>query len=102
MPTPSYLPPSLRATQKKELPVNLEGLNFPSLSTAAPVQVKFHAGFKQTILNLIEKEQLDEIERNREPELDPKKMTLAQLEKAGWTVLRVDRAAAMAVAARMV
>lgn len=99
-----YVPPNLRAggsTAKVDnLPKNLDGMNFPSLGNAAPVQ-KVMPDFKKTVLDQIEREQLDEIERNRVKEVDTSKMTREELEAAGWTVLTINRSSAMKAAERL-
>jgi hypothetical protein len=99
-----YVPPNLRAggpTAKVDnLPKNLDGMNFPSLGNAAPVQ-KTMPDFKKAVFDQIEREQLDEIERNRVKEVDTSKMTREELEAAGWTVLTINRSSAMKAAERL-
>jgi hypothetical protein len=91
-----YIPPSLRkatADAKEDPPINLGTTNFPSLGkspSSEQLTPKVTTNFKQTILNLIEKNQLDEAERNALPELDPRKMSKKQLEAAGWTSLSLS------------
>lgn len=99
-----YVPPNLRGggpTAKVDnTPKNLDGMNFPSLGNAAPVQ-KVMPDFKKTVLDQIEREQLDEIERNRVKEVDTSKMTREELEAAGWAVLTINRSSAMKAAERL-
>jgi hypothetical protein len=52
-------------------------------------------------MNFLEKEKLDQEERNRLPELDPKKMTRVQLEAGGWAVLSMDLESVKAAAQRL-
>jgi hypothetical protein len=99
-----YVPPNLRAggsTAKVDnLPKNLDGMNFPSLGNAAPVQ-KTMPNFRKTVLDQIEREQLDELERNKVKEVDTSKMTREELEAAGWAVLTISRSSAMKAAERL-
>jgi hypothetical protein len=99
-----YLPPNLRAggsTAKTDnLPKNLDGMNFPSLGNAAPVQ-KVMPNFKKAVFDQIEREQLDELERNKVKEVDRSKMTREQLEAAGWAVLTINRSSATKAAERL-
>ncbi len=97
-----YVPPNLRGSSAKvdNLPKNLDGMNFPSLGNAAPVQ-KTMPNFRKTVLDQIEREQLDELERNRVKEVDTSKMTREELEAAGWTVLTINRSSAMMAAERL-
>ena len=102
-----YIPPSLRkvtADAKDDPPINLGTTNFPSLGKAPSEQITPKASsatnFKQTILNLIEKNQLDEAERNALPELDPRKMSKKQLEAAGWASLSLSRESVISLVER--
>lgn len=103
-----YIPPSLRkvtADSKVDPPINLGTTNFPSLGkspSSDPPTPKATptTNFKQTILNLIEKNQLDEAERNALPELDPRKMSKKQLEAAGWASLSLSRESVISLVER--
>ena len=103
-----YIPPSLRkatADAKEDPPINFGTTNFPSLGkTPSSEQLTPKASsatnFKQTILNLIEKNQLDEAERNALPELDPRKMSKKQLEAAGWASLSLSRESVISLVER--
>ena len=91
-----YVPPNLRggraAGTKAEIPKNLDGMNFPDLGIAAPVQ-KTMPDFKKVVFDQIEREQLDEIERNRVKETDTSKMTRDELIVDGWAILSLERPA---------
>jgi len=63
--------------------------DFPDF-VSTPVSYKLSTtDFKQTILNLIAKDQLDASERNRVPQQDPQMMTVKELTNAGWAVLNL-------------
>jgi len=94
-PKKGYIPPNLRSGKtdtKSELPANLDGMNFPSLGMAAPVQ-KVIPNFKKTVLEQIEKEHMDEAERNKAKETDVSKMTREQRIADGWAVLSLSHQA---------
>ena len=97
-----YVPPNLRGPTAKvdNSPKNLDGMNFPSLGSAAPVQ-KTMPDFKKAVFDQIEREQLDELERNKVKEVDTSKMTREELEAAGWTVLTINHSSARKAAERL-
>lgn len=84
-------------TKRTGNPLNVAQLevndaNFPSFGVPdieAPVERK--TGFKQTILNLIAKDTMDEVEReverNKKPQVDIMKMSNTELLMNGWTIL---------------
>lgn len=87
-----YVAPFMRKLSTKVEDVNLAESDFPSFgSSSSPPTPKPPVGgdFKQTILNLIAKDQLDADERNRPAERDLQKMSVQQLEKDGWAVLNL-------------
>jgi hypothetical protein len=81
-----YIVPSMRKLSTKVQDVTLVESDFPSFGSPSP-KSPVGGDFKQTILNLIAKDQLDADERNRPAERDLQKMTVQQLEKDGWAVL---------------
>lgn len=87
-----YTPPSKRAATLPPIVTSLDfaGGDFPSLDSS-PRMVKSPSvgGFKQKILDLIAKDELDEAERNGVSEIDPKKMTQQQRLESGWAILPV-------------
>ena len=92
----TYVPPSKRAEKKAELPTTLDfgDSQFPGMSSKAkvnPVAEKPKVDFKKTVNDCIEREKLDEIERSKQQETDPWKMTLEQREAAGWVTLPMPR-----------
>ena len=87
----AYVPPNRRdAKVEKEIITSLDfnSAAFPSMANSIP-QAKSPTvgGFKQKVLDLLEKEKLDEIERNRLPEADHTRMTNEELIKDGWAIL---------------
>lgn len=92
----AYVPPSKRAEKKAELPTTLDfsDSQFPGMASkviAKPVAEKPKVDFKKTVNDCIEREKLDELERNKEKESDPWKMTIEQREAAGWVTLPMPR-----------
>jgi hypothetical protein len=90
----SYVPPSKRAEKKPELPTTLDfgDAQFPGMvSKTAAVKVTNALDFKKTVNDCIEREKLDELERNKEKESDPWKMTIEEREAAGWVTLPMPR-----------
>ena len=88
-----YRPPqkrNLKADPSK--PLDLGEASFPSLGKVQTSKVITEkVDFKGKILQLIEKDALDEAERNRQAEVDPFKMTPAQLEAEGYAILKIPR-----------
>ena len=80
----AYIAPHLRNTKNE--PVTLTDTDFPSFGSGS-VAPNTITGFKQTILNLIARDQLEASERNRKPQQDYLKMTCAELYANGWAVL---------------
>jgi hypothetical protein len=85
----TYTPPN-RRNGKVEAPVissiDFNTSAFPSIGTSVVKQASF-GGFKQKVLDLIERDKLDEIERNRVREVDYEKMTREEKISAGWVML---------------
>ena len=84
-----YTPPNKRTPLPplEMKPLDFSTESFPSLgNTASPSSSKL-GGFKQKVLDLIAKDLMDEAERNKEPEMNPLKMTAEQRIEAGWAVL---------------
>jgi len=100
-----YAPPHLRKDMKltkKEEDIKFTDSDFPGLVPCnGPTPVAPSINFKQSVMNFLEKEKLDQEERNRLPELDPRKMTRAQLEVGGWAILSMDRESVKAAAERL-
>jgi len=104
----AYVPPNKRGTTsgQPEKPPLTEN-DFPGLGsskvcspTANSPKQEFKAvtgNFKQTIMNLIEFDKMNEIERNRLKETDPMKMTNEQLRASGWEVLSLKDARSIAM-----
>jgi len=90
-----YVPPSKRAEKKPELPTTLDfgDSQFPGMSSKVRVNPteKPKVDFKKTVNDCIEREKLDELERNKQQETDPWKMTVEQREAAGWVTLPMPR-----------
>ena len=80
----TYVAPHLRAAKNE--PVNLTVADFPSFGSGSVVANPI-TGFKQTILNLIARDQLEASERNRKPQQDYLMMTHKELYANGWAVL---------------
>ena len=80
----SYIAPHLR--KAKNEPVTLTDMDFPSFGSGS-VTPNTMNGFKQTILNLIARDQLEASERNRKPQQDHLMMTYKELYANGWAVL---------------
>jgi hypothetical protein len=95
-----YVPPNKRQSATstsitKDTKLDFSEDFFPSLQTPTPTSTPIYSPrppleFKQTIMNLIAKDELDEAERNREPEYDPLKMTDKELELYGYAVLELS------------
>ena len=100
-----YAPPHLRKDlklTKKEEDIKFTDSDFPGLVPCnGPSPVAPSINFKQSVMNFLEKEKLDQEERNRLPELDPKKMTRAQLEAGGWAILSLSPESVKAAAERL-
>ena len=87
-----YRPPQVRP--KKEEPLDFGEQSFPSLgSSQAKVVAPSASDFKGKILNLIARDEMEEFERLRVPEADPFKMSAAELEAAGYAILKVPQTA---------
>ena len=88
-----YRPPQARP--KKEEPLDFGEASFPTLGGSSASKAKAVDGktsnFKDKILNLIAKDQMDEEERLRAPENDPFKMSVSQLEVEGYTILPIPQ-----------
>ena len=86
-----YRPPQARP--KKDEPLDFGERSFPTLGgpTANKTKVVEAKGpnFKDKIMNLIAKDQMDEEERLRAPENDPFKMSPSQLAAGGYAMLQV-------------
>jgi len=85
-----YVAPFMRKISTKVEDVTLVESDFPSFGSLSPSpKTPVASDFKQTILNLIAKDQLDADERKRLAikEKDPQKMSVQQLEQDGWAVL---------------
>ena len=84
------------APNKREAPVitslDFAGTSFPSLGSPVETSPKKSLEFKQTILNLIAKDEMNEAERNRDPQLDPLKMSDKELHANGFVILRLRNA----------
>ena len=80
----SYIAPHLR--KAKNEPVTLTDMDFPSFGSGS-VTPNTMNGFKQTILNLIARDQLEASERNRKPQQDHLMMTYKELYANGWAIL---------------
>jgi len=87
----AYVPPNRRdAKVEKEMITSLDFNSpaFPSMANSVPQEKSAtFGGFKQKVLDLLEKEKLDEIERNRLPEADYTRMTNEELINDGWAIL---------------
>ena len=92
----AYVPPSLRKKLPVVAPTSIDASEFPSLSPksssnpTSPVGAKA-TGFKQVILDRIEKELLDDAaeQASKIVQTDPQKMTKSELDAAGWAILRL-------------
>lgn len=84
-----YAPPNRRPPPVTPIVTTLDFSSeaFPSLHESPMAKGPAVTGFKQKILDLIAKEALDEAERNRVIEEDPKKMSKEELLDAGWAIL---------------
>ena len=92
----TYAPPSKRAEKKPELPTTLDfsDTQFPGMvskAPATPVAEKPKVDFKKTVNDCIEREKLDELERSKQQETNPWKMTMEEREAAGWVTLPMPR-----------
>lgn len=87
----AYVPPNRRQGKvEKEIITSLDfnSAAFPSMANSVPQEKPLtFGGFKQKVLDLLEKEKLDEIERNRAAESDYAKMTNEELINDGWAIL---------------
>ena len=84
-----YTPPNKRTALP---PLEVKNIDFstdsfPSLGNTPTAASSKLGGFKQKVLDLIAKDLMDEAERNKEPEINPTKMTPEQRIEAGWAVL---------------
>ena len=84
-----YMPPNKRSSLP---PLEVKNIDFstdsfPSLGNTPTAASSKLGGFKQKVLDLIAKDLMDEAERNKEPEINPTKMTPEQRIEAGWAVL---------------
>jgi len=86
-----YRPPQARP--KKDEPLDFGERSFPTLGgpTANKTKAVEAKGpnFKDKIMNLIAKDQMDEEERLRAPENDPFKMSSSQLVAGGYAMLQI-------------
>ena len=71
---------------------------FPKLGGEFNPHPTVKVNFKKAVDDFLEKEKLDILERNREPEIDPTKMTNSALLKSGWAILDVSRNGALEAA----
>ena len=69
---------------------------FPTLGGEFNPCPTVKVNFKKAVDDCLEKEKLDIAERNREPELDPTKMTDKALLNSGWAILNISRMGALA------
>jgi len=69
---------------------------FPTLGAEFNPFPTVKVNFKKAIDDCLEKEKLDIAERNREPEVDPTKMTDKALLNSGWVILDISRLGALA------
>lgn len=87
----AYVPPNRRQGKvEKEIITSLDfnSAAFPSMTNSIPQEKSLtFGGFKQKVLDLLEKEKLDEIERNKVSEIDYTKMTNEELINDGWAIL---------------
>ena len=83
-----YVAPFMRKAKIED--VILDDTDFPDFGAPSPRVPSVNIGFKQTILNLIAKDQLDADERNRAPQQDPQMMTVQELHRSGWAVLKLN------------
>ena len=79
-----YIAPNLRTVQQKVDTFTITDHDFPSFGLQTKQSVNGN-GFKQTILNLIEREKLENLQRTTHH--DPLMMSHAELYKNGWSVL---------------
>jgi hypothetical protein len=87
-----YRPPQARP--KKEEPLDFGETSFPTLGGPSVIKAKPESkgpNFKDKILNLIAKDQMDEEERLRLPENDPFKMLPSQLAAEGYAMLQIPK-----------
>jgi hypothetical protein len=84
-----YRPPQARP--KKDEPLDFGEQSFPSLGSSQAKAVATASDFKGKILNLIARDEMEEFERLRVPEADPFKMSAAELESAGYAILKVPQ-----------
>ena len=85
-----YRPPQARP--KKDEPLDFGERSFPTLGSSVNKTKVVEAkgpNFKDKIMNLIAKDQMDEEERLRAPENDPFKMSAAQLTAGGYAMLQI-------------
>jgi len=85
-----YIAPNKRSSDTSAVTtLDFTSSQFPSMRTLELAPTEKKTGYMTTILNLIAKDQMDEIERNREPEVDPLKMSPIELASTGWAVLPI-------------
>lgn len=95
---PKYVAPNKRNIDTTKIEsVEMSEQNFPSLGVPTLESIVDNSkknGFKQTILNLIAKDTMDEIEReiqrNKKPEVDLMKMSPSELNANGFTILKLN------------
>ena len=89
-----YRPPQARP--KKDEPLDFGERSFPTLGSSVNKTKIIEAkgpNFKDKIMNLIAKDQMDEEERLRAPENDPFKMSASQLAAGGYAMLQIPNTA---------
>jgi hypothetical protein len=74
---------------------------FPTLGGEFNPYPTAKVNFKKAVDDYLIKEKLDIAERDREPELDPTKMTDKALLNSGWVILDASRAGAIAASTRV-
>ena len=82
----SYIVPSLR---KKLQPTTIIESDFPSFGSATVQRQAQKQGFKQIIIDRIEKDLIDDTPSLAET--DPHKMNAAELHAKGWAILSLKR-----------
>jgi hypothetical protein len=87
-----YIPPNKRTLSNSKNITSIEENDFPSLGLVNKTNDSSANSmeFKKQVLNLIAKDQVDELERNRQPELNWYRMTDVQLENNGWAILQIQ------------
>lgn len=84
-----YRPPQSRP--KKDEPLDFGEQSFPSLGSSQAKPIAPVSDFKGKILNLIARDEMEEFERLRAPEVDPFKMSATELEAAGYSCLKIPK-----------